>query len=46
MRASGWNRIPLIRMTNVSLEPGAWTLEDMIADTDDGVHDKQELEHR
>ncbi len=28
MRASGWNRIPLIRMTNVSLEPGEWTLED------------------
>jgi TldD protein len=38
MRASGWNRIPLIRMTNVSLEPGAWTLADMIADTDDGVY--------
>jgi TldD protein len=38
MRASGWNRIPLIRMTNVSLEPGDWTLEDMIADTDDGIY--------
>ena len=38
MRASGWNRIPLIRMTNVSLEPGTWTLDDMIADTDDGVY--------
>ncbi len=38
MRASGWNRIPLIRMTNVSLEPGQWTLEDMIADTDDGIY--------
>jgi TldD protein len=38
MRASGWNRIPLIRMTNVSIEPGEWTLEDMIADTDDGVY--------
>ena len=38
MRASGWNRIPLIRMTNVSLEPGAWTLAGMIADTDDGVY--------
>jgi len=38
MRASGWNRIPLIRMTNVSLEPGTWTLADMIADTDDGVY--------
>jgi len=37
MRAEGWNRIPLIRMTNVSLEPGAWELADMIADTDDGI---------
>jgi TldD protein len=38
MRASGWNRIPLIRMTNVNIEPGDWTLEDMIADTDEGVY--------
>jgi TldD protein len=37
MRASGWNRIPLIRMTNVSIEPGNWTLEDLIADTDEGI---------
>ncbi len=37
MRASSWNRIPLIRMTNVSLEPGTWTPEDLIADTDDGI---------
>jgi TldD protein len=37
MRASGWNRIPLIRMTNVSLEAGIWDLEDMIADTDQGI---------
>ena len=38
MRADGWSRIPLIRMTNVSLEPGAWTLDDMIADTEDGIY--------
>jgi TldD protein len=38
MRASGWNRIPLIRMTNVSIEPGEWTLDDMIADTDEGIY--------
>ena len=38
MRADGWSRIPLIRMTNVNLEPGDWTLEDMIADTDDGIY--------
>ena len=37
-RASGWDRIPLIRMTNVNLEPGPWTLEDLIADTDDGIY--------
>ena len=38
MRASGWNRIPLIRMTNVSIDPGDWTLDDMIADTKDGIY--------
>jgi TldD protein len=37
MRASGWNRAPLIRMTNVSLEAGTWDLEDMITDTDQGI---------
>jgi TldD protein len=37
MRADGWNRIPLIRMTNINLEPGDWVLEDMIADTDEGL---------
>jgi TldD protein len=37
MRASSWNRIPLVRMTNISLEPGSWALDDLIADTDDGL---------
>ena len=37
MRAASWNRIPLIRMNNVSLEAGHWNLEDLIADTDDGI---------
>jgi TldD protein len=37
MRADGWNRIPLIRMTNISIEPGEWTLEGMIADTEEGL---------
>jgi TldD protein len=37
MRASGHNRIPLVRMTNVSLEPGEGTLEEIVADTRDGV---------
>jgi TldD protein len=39
MRADGWSRLPLIRMTNVSLMPGkAGTLADLIADTDDGIY--------
>lgn len=37
MRADGWNRIPLVRMTNINLEPGEWTLEDLIADTGEGI---------
>jgi TldD protein len=37
MRAESWNRIPLIRMTNVSILPGTWKPEDLIADTDDGI---------
>jgi TldD protein len=39
MRADGWNRIPLVRMTTVSLEPGdAGSFEDLIADTDEGIY--------
>jgi TldD protein len=38
MRASGWDRIPLVRMTNVNLEPGEWTFDDLIADTDEGIY--------
>ncbi len=37
MRASGWHAIPLIRMTNVNLLPGAWDLDALLADTDDGL---------
>ena len=38
MRADGWNRIPLIRMTNVNLLPRpGMTFEDIVADTDDGL---------
>jgi TldD protein len=38
MRAQGWNRTPIIRMVNVSLEAGAaGTLEDLVAATDDGL---------
>jgi len=38
MRAEGYTRTPLIRMVNVSLDPGVGTLEDLIADTQDGVY--------
>jgi len=38
MRADGWDRIPLIRMTNVSLAPGDSSLEQMVAETKDGVY--------
>jgi TldD protein len=38
MRADGWNRIPLIRMTNVNLEPGPWSFDDLVADTDHGLY--------
>ena len=37
MRADGWSRIPLIRMTNVNLEAGTSSLEEMIATTEQGV---------
>ncbi|MCX7784702.1 MAG: TldD/PmbA family protein [candidate division WOR-3 bacterium] len=38
MRADSWASIPLIRMTNINLLPGTWTLEDLIADTEDGIY--------
>lgn len=38
MRADGWSNLPLIRMTNINLEPGEWTLDDLIADTDEGLY--------
>ena len=38
MRAESWNRIPLIRMTNISLLPGKGRLDDLIADTEDGIY--------
>ena len=37
MRADGWARIPLIRMTNVSLEPGEQTLDEVF-DVDHGIY--------
>ncbi len=37
MRADGWQHLPLIRMTNINLEPGEGTLEELIGDTSDGI---------
>jgi predicted Zn-dependent protease len=36
-RASGWNRPPIHRMANLNVEPGASTLEEMIASIEHGV---------
>jgi len=38
MRADGWNRIPLIRMTNVNMLPvPGMSFDEIVADTDDGL---------
>src|ERR1017187_2728697 len=37
MRADGWERLPLIRMTNVSLEPGAQSIEEVFG-ADHGIY--------
>ena len=39
LRAEGWNRLPMIRMTNISLLPGekALSLDQLIASTDHGI---------
>jgi TldD protein len=36
-RADGWSHLPLIRMTNVSIEPRDGTLAEIIGDTADGI---------
>ena len=38
VRADGYNRLPMVRMTNVGLRPGTGSFEDIITDTDDGVY--------
>ena len=40
LRAESWNRLPMIRMTNISILPGKnpLTLEQLIADTDNGIY--------
>ena len=38
MRAGSWNRVPLIRMANLHLDPGEGTLDELLADVDDGLY--------
>ena len=37
-RADGWSRIPIVRMTNINLLPGAWKFDDLLAATDGGLY--------
>ncbi len=37
-RASGWDRMPIVRMVNVSLQPGTGSFDDLIAGIDDGLY--------
>ena len=37
-RADGWARIPIVRMTNINLQPGAWGLDELLADTGEGMY--------
>lgn len=37
VRADGWHHIPMIRMVNLSLEPGRGSLDDLLADTDHAI---------
>jgi TldD protein len=38
MRADGWSRMPLVRMTNLHLEPGEGSLEELIAGVENGLY--------
>jgi len=37
MRADGWQNLPLIRMTNINIEPGEGSLAEIVGDTKDGI---------
>ncbi len=37
MRAEGWWNLPMVRMTNINLDPGGWTLDEIIKDTKQGM---------
>ncbi|MBI2923207.1 MAG: TldD/PmbA family protein [Planctomycetes bacterium] len=37
MRADSWSRLPLIRMMNISLEPGRWDTAELLDDSDGAI---------
>ncbi|MBD3335087.1 MAG: TldD/PmbA family protein [Candidatus Eisenbacteria bacterium] len=37
-RAQDWSHQPLIRMTNINLRPGGWSLDELFADTERGFY--------
>lgn len=38
VRSDGWARLPMVRMTNVGLEPGPHSFDEIVAATDDGIY--------
>ena len=38
MRADGWSRMPLVRMTNLHLEPGECSFEELLDGVDAGIY--------
>jgi TldD protein len=37
MRADGWSRMPLVRMTNLHLEPGEGSFDELLSDVAEGI---------
>lgn len=37
-RADGWKNIPIVRMTNINLQPGDFELDELIAGVSDGLY--------
>jgi len=37
-RADGHQSVPIVRMSNTAIEPGKWTLEEMMAEMDEGLY--------
>jgi len=38
VRSDGWHHIPMIRMVNLSLDPGSGSLDDLLGDTEHGLY--------